>query len=308
MGWRRAERLFQIVQLLRDLRIATAEQLAGELGVSVRTVYRDIADLSLSVPISAVPGKGYSLLPGYDLPPLMFTREEIEAIVLGARFVEGWADVELARSAASALAKVRRVLPAGLRESLDSIPMHALVLDELPERKSMAVIRRAIKDRRPIRMSYSTPAGEVTDRVIEPLGLFYWGKVWTAAAWCRLRQDFRSFRLDRIESPAIPPGGALAHTRPNPRQLHPGTGRPDRELSPGPPGTRTCHFERRKKSSLRRHQFVWEPSRRCRWGISENLNGSVSFDSSTSTPRPGWSSTVTLPGSIVGCTGKTSLL
>lgn len=212
MGWRRAERLFQIVQRLRDLRVATAEQLAGELGVSVRTVYRDVADLSLSVPISAVPGKGYSLLPGYDLPPLMFNREEIEAIVLGARFVEGWADADLARAAASALAKVRRALPDGLKESLDAIPLHALVLGDLPERNAMAAFRRAINEKRPVRMSYASIAGDITERTVEPLGLFYWGKVWTAAAWCRLRQDFRSFRLDRVDRLSILPEqfGAVA--------------------------------------------------------------------------------------------------
>lgn len=205
MGWRRAERLFQIVQLLRDRRVATARMIAEELAVSERTVYRDIADLSLSVPISAVPGKGYGLLPGYDLPPLMFSRDEIEAIVLGARFVEGWADAGLARAAGSALAKVRRVVPSDLRDSVDSIPLHALVLGELPERETLALVRRAINERRATRISYENASGEVTDRVIEPLGLFYWGKVWTAAAWCRLRNDFRSFRVDRIDTAALLP-------------------------------------------------------------------------------------------------------
>ena len=199
---RRADRLFQIVQRLRRRgAVVTAAALARELEVSERTIYRDVADLVASgVPITGEAGVGYRLPRGaFDLPPLMFTEEEIEALVLGARVVESWADPALARAAADVLAKVEVVLPAALRERIAGATLFAL---NLRERQAvgdrLTTLRAAVRERRKIRLSYVDGGGQPTARTVWPLGLFYWGLTWTTGAYCELRDGFRNFRLDRI--------------------------------------------------------------------------------------------------------------
>jgi predicted DNA-binding transcriptional regulator YafY len=199
---RRADRLFQIIQLLRRRTVVTAAVLAQELEVSQRTVYRDIRDLTLSgVPIEGEAGVGYTLRRGFDLPPLMFTESEIEAMVLGARIVTSWGDPALGKAAHEALARVEAVLPDRLRARLIDAPLYApgfhvptRVLDQLAE------VRQAVDARRKLRLDYTRADGERSDRVIRPVGLFFWGSTWSVAGWCELRRDFRDFRLDRIQA------------------------------------------------------------------------------------------------------------
>ena len=199
---RRADRLFRIIQLIRRRRVATAASLADELEVSERTVYRDIRDLQLSgVPIEGEAGVGYMLRQGFDLPPLMFSEAEIEAMVLGARVVTSWGDAGLAKAAADALARVEAVLPDRLRARLDGIRLYAPGF-HVPERvvAGLASLRGAIDAHRKVRMAYVAPEGARTERTVRPLGLFFWGSTWSLNAWCELRTDFRSFRLDRVET------------------------------------------------------------------------------------------------------------
>jgi predicted DNA-binding transcriptional regulator YafY len=201
---RRADRLFQIVQRLRRRgKVVTAAQLADELDVSERTVYRDVADLMGSgVPIEAEAGVGYRLQRGaYDLPPLMFDEDEIEALVLGARVVKEWSDPALARAAESALAKIEAVVPTKLKERFADASLFALNFRR--EQKEVAAklgtLRGAIRAGRVINLDYVDRAAQPTTRAVWPLGLFYWGAVWTVGAWCELRGGFRSFRVDRID-------------------------------------------------------------------------------------------------------------
>lgn len=197
---RRADRLFQIIQLLRRRNVATAGWLAGELEVSERTVYRDIRDLMLSgVPIEGEAGVGYILRRGFDLPPLMFTDAEIEAMVLGARVVTSWGDAGLAKAAADALARVESVLPDRLKARLTGTPLFAPGF-HIPQQvaASLTELRGAIDARRKVQLLYTGADGATTERAVRPLGLFFWGTTWSFAGWCELRTDFRSFRLDRI--------------------------------------------------------------------------------------------------------------
>lgn len=199
---RRADRLFQLIQLLRRRNVATAAWLAVELEVSERTVYRDVRDLVLSgVPIEGEAGVGYIMRRGFDLPPLMFTEAELEAMVLGARVVTSWGDAGLARAATDALARVESVLPDRLKQKLEKTPLFAPGFHVPPQVAGpLAQCREAIEGRRKARIAYRSGPGEETDRVVRPLGLFFWGDRWSLTAWCELREDFRSFRLDRIRT------------------------------------------------------------------------------------------------------------
>ena len=199
---RRADRLFQIIQLLRRRRRAiTAAEMAEKLGVSERTVYRDMSDLSTSgVPIRGEAGVGYVLAATYDLPPLMLTEEEVEALVLGARVVESWADPELGAAANVLLSKVQSVLPERLRQRLDEPSLFAFSFrSPRQQRALLGDLRRALNARRKVRFAYTDRSEQQTERTVRPVGLFYWGVTWTLAAWCELRDDFRSFRVDRID-------------------------------------------------------------------------------------------------------------
>jgi predicted DNA-binding transcriptional regulator YafY len=197
----RAERLLELMQVLRrHRRPVSGAQLARQLGISLRTLYRDVGSLqSQGAHIDGEPGMGYVLRPGFMLPPLMFSEEEIEALVLGSRWVADRADHELAAAARNVLAKVGAVLPADLRHQMDSA---ALLVGpgapiaagdaELPK------IRRAIRAQRKVEISYRDTQGKETRRIIWPFALGFFDRVRVIAAWCELRRDLRHFRTDRI--------------------------------------------------------------------------------------------------------------
>lgn len=199
---RRADRLFQIVQYLRGGRLVTAANLAERLEVSERTIYRDIADLqSTGVPIDGEAGIGYIMRSGFDLPPLMFTRDEIVALVTGARMVRAWGGTAMIAAAEEALVKIEAVLPETERGRVGDTKIFSPRMGlagqarELIDRCEHAIDARAI-----VVLDYSDEAGTTTHRDVQPLGLWFWGKVWTLVGWCELRDDFRMFRLDRIAS------------------------------------------------------------------------------------------------------------
>ncbi|HEX5391924.1 MAG TPA: YafY family protein [Rhodocyclaceae bacterium] len=197
---RRADRLFRIVLLLGRGRVVTARELGETLEVSDRTVYRDIADLMASgVPIDGEAGVGYLLRSGYRLPPLMFDEEELQALVMGIRMVQGWADSALGKAAETALAKIETVLPSKLRAVTSSngvmVPdFH--VPDAMVE--PLEVLRQAVVESRKVKFAYQRSDGTASERIVCPLSLFFWGQSWTLGAWCELRGDFRSFRPDRM--------------------------------------------------------------------------------------------------------------
>ena len=200
---RRAEGLFQIVQLLRRRRtVTTAAHIAGKLEISERTVYRDIRDLILAgTPIDGEAGVGYRLGPGSDLPPLMFDREEIQALVLGARIVRQFADPALARASESILNKVAAVLPKDLGPLLTDTRLFVpATIGSSRSADGLAVAREALVAQRRIRFRYDNERGDATERTVRPLGVFFWGRTWTLAAWCEMRSGFRNFRLDRVKA------------------------------------------------------------------------------------------------------------
>jgi len=198
---RPADRLFQIIQILRRTpKPVTADALAGELAISKRTVYRDIADLiAQRVPIRGEAGVGYVLQPGLDLPPLMLTPEEIEAAVLGAQWVARHSDAELARAAQDLIAKIGAVVPERLRPFVfepvtDMPPARTFTADGL----DMARVRMQIHAGRKIRLCYRDEQGRESERIVWPITVGYMETVRHLIAWCELRQDFRSFRTDRV--------------------------------------------------------------------------------------------------------------
>lgn len=198
---RRADRLFQIVQYLRGGRLVTAAMLAERLEVSERTIYRDIADLqSTGVPIDGEAGIGYIMRSGFDLPPLMFTREEIVALVTGARMVRAWGGSAMMEAAEEALVKIETVLPEKERDRVGGTKIFVPEMGLADQTRN--VIDRceaAIETRDIMSFDYHDQEGSATTRTVQPLGLWFWGKTWTLVAWCELRDDFRMFRLDRME-------------------------------------------------------------------------------------------------------------
>ncbi|MGN6227279.1 MAG: helix-turn-helix transcriptional regulator [Dyella sp.] len=202
---RRADRLFLIIHALRGRRTALqARSLAATLGVSLRTVYRDVADLQLSgVPIEGEAGVGYVLRKGSDIPPLMFTADELESLVVGTRFVRAFAGDRLAAGAQAALMKIEAVLPPDLRERSVRTRIYAPVWRDAHQAAFAARIDQlhaAIEAKRVLRLTYRDEAGRASEREIEPLCLAFWGGAWTLGTWCRLRADFRNFRPDRIDA------------------------------------------------------------------------------------------------------------
>ncbi|MEP1743528.1 MAG: YafY family protein [Kangiellaceae bacterium] len=199
---RRADRLFQITQILRNRRMVTAKQLAERLEVSERTIYRDIQDLSLSgVPVEGEAGVGYMLRHSLDIPPIMFNQDEIEALVLGVKMLKTWSGNQLAQSAQSALDKIEAVLPQERRTELNQQKLFAPNFSvSQHQRDNFEALRHAINQQYCLTIDYQSVAGEHSSRQIEPLGLYYWGRVWTLVAWCQLRENFRVFRVDLIKS------------------------------------------------------------------------------------------------------------
>lgn len=198
---RRADRLFQILQILRRDRITTGAALAAELGVSVRTVYRDVAVIQGSgVPIEGEAGTGYRLPRHFDLPPLMFTVDELEALMAGARIVEAWGDAALSEAARLARGKVEAAVPQEVRRRLAHSTIHAPDYFIAAEgTRFLGVLRLAMRNQNKVRMLYRKEDGTENRRTVWPLGLFFWGSAWTLAAWCELREAFRTFRVDRVQ-------------------------------------------------------------------------------------------------------------
>ncbi len=198
---RRADRLFDIIQALRAARRPlTAADLAAQLEVTVRTIYRDIATLQARrVPVEGAAGLGYILRDGFDLPPLMFTPDELEAIVVGARLIRRTGDPGLQAAASSVLSKVTVALPAHLREHLDLPPVYVSPYGaQTPSAVDLGEIRQAIRDRRKLLLDYMDGDGTRTQRVIWPIAIAYFVEVTLICGWCELRQDHRNFRADRI--------------------------------------------------------------------------------------------------------------
>ena len=198
---RRADRLFEIVQLMRGGRLTTAAQLADRLEVSKRTIYRDVADLMASgVPITGEAGTGYVMGAGFDLPPLMFSESEIIALVAGARMIEVWGGKQMGLNATEAIVKIASVLPDHLKSRIDSVQVNTVDMNDLTDdtRRHVDTVEQAAHLRQSLTMAYRDEQGAVSNRTVRPLGVWYWGKVWTMVCWCELRNDFRMFRLDRV--------------------------------------------------------------------------------------------------------------
>ncbi|MEO8542378.1 MAG: YafY family protein [Burkholderiaceae bacterium] len=205
---RRADRLFQIVQIIRGRRLTTAALLATQLEVSERTVYRDVADLQRQgVPIEGEAGVGYRLGRGFDLPPLMFTRDEARALVASVRMAQVWQDPELAQASQVALGKILSVLPASARAAAQSMAIYAPPVGLEPSvQHALGILRNCAQARRKVQFDYRDAKASASQRTVRPLACFYWGSVWTLAAWCEARRTFRSFRLDRMAAVSIVEG------------------------------------------------------------------------------------------------------
>jgi len=199
---RRADRLFHIVQLIRRRRLSTEAFLAQRLELSERTIYRDVADLQRQgVPIEGEAGVGYRLGAGFELPPLMFSADEAKALVASVRLAQAWLDPALARDAQDALGKILPVLPAAARAAAQALAVYAPPAGLTPaDQQTLQILREAAQMRNKLRIAYRDKEDWASQRTVRPLGCFYWGAVWTLAAWCEQRGDFRSFRIDRIAS------------------------------------------------------------------------------------------------------------
>ncbi|MBB3607668.1 YafY family protein [Rhizobium sp. BK602] len=198
---RRADRLFQIIQILRrTTRPVTASALAAELEVSKRTVYRDVADLiGQRVPIEGEAGLGYLLAAGYDMPPLMLAPDELEAVVLGTQWVSAHSDKVLANAARDVVAKIAAVVPERLRLFVIEPSVGAKPTSGKPEeRVDASLLRSAIRNGMKLRLRYNSEASEETERTVWPVLLGYAETSSLLVAWCELRQGFRHFRTDRI--------------------------------------------------------------------------------------------------------------
>lgn len=197
---RRAERLFRLVGELRARPVSRAEDLAACLEISVRTVYRDIAHLQASgLPIEGAAGVGYLLRPGFDLPAMTFTFEQLDALAMGLAFVEAAGDPSLARAAHEVRAKLQASLPEPERRTLADAPLFAS-RREGPAAPLAAVIRRAIRESEVLQLDYENETGEPSSRRVRPLAIWAFTEGWLFAGWCELRDDFRAFRMDRISA------------------------------------------------------------------------------------------------------------
>lgn len=196
---RRADRLFQIVQILRGRRLTTAALLAERLEVSERTIYRDIRDLSLSgVPVEGEAGIGYRLIAGFDLPPLMLTHRESEALMVAIRLLKTWGGDSLSRELESAQEKVLAILPEESRRRAEQTRIFAPDFGTQPHsRSAFDLIHQAVSAQQVLALHYRDEAGHLSWRDVQPLGMFFWAEHWLLIAWCERRDDYRCFRVDR---------------------------------------------------------------------------------------------------------------
>ena len=188
---------------MRGARVTTADSLAEKLEVSPRTIYRDIVDLQgAGVPVEGEAGVGYLMRDGYDIPPLMFTSEEVVALVAGARLTQAWGGAAMALAAEEALVKIEAVLPQTMRARAEAVHIHALTPGENDPatRALIDQLEAACQSRTRLELDYSDVEDTKTNRLVRPLALLFWGRVWTLVAWCELRDDFRMFRVDRIRA------------------------------------------------------------------------------------------------------------
>ena len=203
---RKASRLFEIIQILRLARKpVTAAEIAERLEVGLRSIYRDIAALqAMRVPIEGGRGIGYILRPGFNLPPLMFSIEESEAIVLALALLERTGDVELKQAAKRVNQKIAAAVPPPLRRTLETNALHAWgTVAPAPERIDLGGVRRAIRDEQKLLIHYRDELGRATRRTIWPLALIYYSETANLVAWCELRQALRNFRTERVQDSAL---------------------------------------------------------------------------------------------------------
>ena len=204
----RYERINLLHRALRNARYPVpAQRLIDDLGCSRATIYRDIADLVQSgAPIDGEAGVGYRLRRGYQVPPLMFSGDELEALVIGAKLVQAWGDPALGQAAEQALARIGAVLPRHLDERIEGSGRRFLAPDFMQpaaRREPMALLREGMEHGRKLDVVYRRADGQTSTRRLWPLGLVFWGHCWTLGAWCELRQSFRTFRVDRIDSASL---------------------------------------------------------------------------------------------------------
>lgn len=195
-------RLFSILDRMRvNRRPVSAETLAQALNVSVRTIYRDMATLqSMGAPVRGEGGIGYQLEKGYFLPPLHFDPDELDAIILGMQLISARGDEELANAAIRASAKIKAALLEGDRDKFADSPLHAVSMtdDVLTASPLLSPIRLALRERRRLKITYQDLKENHSTRIVRPLGLTVFDKVWLLTAWCESKLDFRNFRVDRI--------------------------------------------------------------------------------------------------------------
>jgi predicted DNA-binding transcriptional regulator YafY len=197
---RRAERLFRLVSELRSRSVSRAEDLAVYFEISVRTVYRDIAHLQASgLPIEGEAGVGYILRPGFDLPAMTFTFEQLDALAIGLSFVEAAGDTSLSQGAREVRAKLQASLPEPEKRKLENAPMFASRRQGRADPK-LKIVRLAIREAKVLRLQYSDAEGILSDRRVRPLAIWAFTEGWLFVGWCELRKDFRGFRLDRISA------------------------------------------------------------------------------------------------------------
>jgi len=211
---RRADRLFQIIQILRSAtrHPVTAQQLSEELETSTRTIYRDIADLMVQqIPIRGEAGIGYVLDSSYDMPPLMLMQNELDAALLGAQWVANQGDPELTKGARDFISKIRDVIPQDMRPlMLDSLSMAPKMHENKVDAIDMQQLRSFIRSRQKLHITYEDAEGHESERLIWPIAIAYFEMVRLIVAWCEKRQGFRHFRTDRIKSWKI--SGAIFQT------------------------------------------------------------------------------------------------
>lgn len=197
---RRAERLFRLVDELRARAVVRAEDLAQTFECSVSTIYRDIAHLQGSgLPIEGEAGIGYMLRAGFDLPPVTFTHDQLDALAVGLAFVERAGDPALAIAAREARAKLQAAMPDPEERVLAEAPFRS-VSQQSAGQNDLSLLRRAIRDRQVVRISYTNAKGLPSTREVEPLLIWTLAEGWMFSGWCRIREDFRTFRFDRIGS------------------------------------------------------------------------------------------------------------